>query len=77
MKAIQKKIFESIKLKNIKPFNLQLKVYSAYGPGLISSGKLAKICKGDEQVIGLEKVVEVSEKMLEGKITGRYIVKPE
>merc|ERR1712226_327754 len=53
------------------------KVYSAYGPGLISSGKLAKICKGDEQVIGLEKVVEVSEKMLEGKITGRYIVKPE
>ena len=50
------------------------KVYETYAPLLMKSKKLEIITQGEEQIIGLEKVSEISKKMLDGQIKGRYVV---
>ena len=50
------------------------KVYKNYAPLLINSKKLEIITEGEEQIIPLEKVNEVAEKMLKGQVKGRYVV---
>ena len=50
------------------------KVYETYAPLLMKSNKLEIITQGEEQIIGLEKVPEISKKMLDGQIKGRYVV---
>jgi D-arabinose 1-dehydrogenase-like Zn-dependent alcohol dehydrogenase len=49
-------------------------VYDNYVPILINSKKLEVITEGEEQIIPLEKVNEIAEKMLKGQIKGRYVV---
>jgi D-arabinose 1-dehydrogenase-like Zn-dependent alcohol dehydrogenase len=49
-------------------------VYDNYAPILINSKKLEVITEGEEQIIPLEKVNEIAEKMLKGQIKGRYVV---
>jgi len=51
------------------------KVYENYAPVLINSKKLEIITEGEEQIIPLEKVNEIAEKMLKGLVKGRYVVK--
>ncbi|KAL7566924.1 hypothetical protein ACA910_008647 [Epithemia clementina (nom. ined.)] len=48
--------------------------YSTYGPVLVKSNLLNLICD-DSHILELEQVPETAEKMLEGKIRGRYVVK--
>merc|ERR1712141_683778 len=50
------------------------KVYETYAPLLINSKKLEIITQGEEQIIGLDQVPEISKKMLDGQIKGRYVV---
>ena len=50
------------------------KVYENYAPLLINSKKLEVITEGEEQIIPLEKVNEIAEKMLKGQVKGRYVV---
>ncbi len=51
-------------------------VLSQYMPVLADSGKMDLVCAAD-QIIRLEEVPEVAQKMLDGKIRGRYVVTPE
>ena len=41
---------------------------------LIKSKKMEVITQGEEQIIGLNQVPEISKKMLDGQIKGRYVV---
>ena len=49
-------------------------MYENYAPVLIKSKKLEIITEGEEQIIPLEKVNEIAEKMLKGQVKGRYVV---
>ena len=48
--------------------------YTTYGPLLVKSNLLSLICD-DTHILDLEQVPEVADKMLQGKIRGRYVVK--
>ncbi|TRY70947.1 hypothetical protein TCAL_01251 [Tigriopus californicus] len=51
-------------------------VYGKYAEALIKSKKLDKVCE-KAQLLTLEQVPDVAEKMLKGQIEGRYCVTPE
>jgi len=54
------------------PTELRLEAYEKYAP-LLTDACLDKVCGGDS-VVGLDKVVELSKKMLAGAIKGRFVV---
>lgn len=54
------------------PVEHRLEAYQKYAP-LLSDASLSKVC-GDENVVGLDKVVDLSKKMLAGAIKGRFVV---
>ncbi len=50
-------------------------LYARFAEKLVSSGKLDMISPGSgDSVLGLEEVPEAADKMLKGKIQGRYVV---
>ena len=49
-------------------------MYESYAPVLINSKKLEIITEGEDQIIRLEKINEIAEKMLKGQVKGRYVV---
>ena len=72
-------ILRGITLRGIESVFLDMKerqcIYDTYAPILINSKKLQLVTQGDEQIISLEQIPEVSKEMLQGQIKGRFVVK--
>ena len=58
------------------PIERRTRVYERFSPILVKSGKL-DLVSDNSQIVGLEDVPGIAEKMLKGQIQGRYVVTPK
>ena len=72
-------ILRGVSLRGIESVFLDMterqRIYETYTPVLMKSGKLDLVTHGEDQIVELDKVPEISQKMLDGQIKGRFVVK--
>ena len=72
-------ILRGVSLRGIESVFLDMterqRIYETYTPVLMKSSKLDLVTHGEDQVVELSKVPEISQKMLDGQIKGRFVVK--
>ena len=72
-------ILRGVSLRGIESVFLDMterqRIYETYTPVLMKSGKLDLVTHGEDQIVELAKVPEISQKMLDCQIKGRFVVK--